>query len=57
LGLFPERVQDVNGIADGREIDDAIGAGRLTNPDLANTGADGGHRLPVGRRFADLNLK
>jgi hypothetical protein len=38
LCLLLERVQDVNSLADGSQIDDAIGARRLTYPDLANTG-------------------
>jgi len=57
LCLFLEGVQDVNNITDVSQIDDAIGARSLTYPDLANTRANRCHRLPVGRLFADLNLK
>jgi hypothetical protein len=57
LCLFLKRVQYMNSAADGGQLDDAIGARRLTNPDLANTRSDRCHRLPVGRLFADLNLK
>jgi hypothetical protein len=44
-------------VADRGQVDNPVSAGRLTYPDLTNTGADGWHGFPVRRIFADLNLK
>jgi hypothetical protein len=50
-------MQHVNIVADRGQVDNPVSAGRLTYPDLANTGTDGWHGFPVRRIFADLNLK
>jgi hypothetical protein len=49
LGLLLEAVQDVDGVADGGDVEDPLGAGVLPDPDLTAARPDGGHGFPVGR--------
>jgi hypothetical protein len=47
--LLLEAVQDVDGVADARHIDDSVGVALGPDPDLPAAWPNRGHRLPVGR--------
>ncbi|CAG9261003.1 hypothetical protein BCEP4_2320013 [Burkholderia cepacia] len=54
--LLPEAVKHVDGVGEGRDVNDPECAARFAQANFPHADADGAHRLPVVRRQAALHL-